>query len=300
MSRISLADLTADLAAVIDGHYGIDHVPDKAWRLETNRLLTELFFKATEILGTTCLIQCGAHEASASARFASQGSSNRAIAIEANPYVSALYLPRFGQASRVKYITAAIGAQAGFASLFLPGRTVNSKFSRKAGLRKRRASASTVALAQDEVETVVTTVDAVVQEFCGAEAELAVWLDVEGATDSALGGMSGIFTESRVAVVFVELEALPFWENGPAAEDIAQLLHQYGMTPIAIDAQGYPGQFNAVFVRGAEVSRACDLAEDYWSAIRSLPKSSAFNELRRRVLSKALAPWTWASRRWRR
>ena len=82
--------------------------------------------------------------------------------------------------------------------------------------------------------------------------DTAMWVDVEGASSSVLGGGPGLLADTQVLVI--EVEERREWDGQPwLRAEVIDFLDMHGLVPVARDRQSR-FQFNIVFVRASRRS----------------------------------------------
>lgn len=208
----------------------------RAVRKRSAAILDHLFLTLLREAGVGTVIECGAHEATASRAFMKAGGA-RAIAVEANPQV---FRKRTSQArdSGVEVVHAGLSDHAGEMVFHVPaGRPMAGN----ASFRKKRADADT-----EPVSVRTTTVDmlAAAMQVTGP---VALWVDVEGCAHEVLSGAAGIPGSGDCLVLKVEREDRMHWLDQKSSDDVAALVEGLGFVPVPCDIE-YVGQFNTVYV----------------------------------------------------
>lgn len=266
----SLSNMFKDVAAIVEKSFPNSQRPDVVWRAKTNQRLSELYLLATRELNVSQMIECGAHAAEASLSFISLSASNKAVALEANPFVGVLYAPIVQNAS-LSYIFLAAGECLGVAELHLPKNTRRAWGSTgKASLKSRVSGPHQEAMyGANSISIGQTTVDAITHSHL-TEADFAIWIDVEGAAREVLLGMTEALKNRSVAVMLLEVETHNFWSDAALASEIDSFLRKHGMVLVAMDAQYWPGQCNAIYVRKGDLQAVEHLVQKFWTNFSNL------------------------------
>ncbi|WP_083799230.1 FkbM family methyltransferase [Roseobacter sp. AzwK-3b] len=205
--------------------------------LKTAKCLDNLYFRLIEKLDIDVLVECGAHEGTASFRAVTELKKS-AIAIEANPYVfrqKTLQLQKYG----VMALNFALDTTAGQVALKVPKGKSNS--STKGSLLPRTEGAT------EEVTCEARTLDSIAAQYLPERNSVGLWIDVEGATSRVLRGASKILQGGRCKIIKVEVESVSFWQNQTKAHEIDLYLRKHKFVPIARDCE-YRNQYNIIYV----------------------------------------------------
>lgn len=215
----------------------------RAWRRLTEQELTELFFAACRETETASLIECGAHRAEASVRFAEEDPDRAALAFEANPHTFRKQTI-FAASPQVTPVNEGVGAEPAVLCLRIPDKHgTGSRTSTMASFLPEKQSR-----AYSTAEVPVTTVDHAVEKF-SMSPPFALWIDVEGYGAEVLAGAAASLNED-VAVVLIEASNGSKWVGETAADGIIELLRSHGLREVARDcSKSNNSQFNLLFVR---------------------------------------------------
>jgi FkbM family methyltransferase len=231
-----------------------------------HKAVSDLFFELLKKLPTDCLIEVGAHYAEASRKFVASKPNARAIAYEAAPEIYeraiAQKLP-----DRVTMYNCAVGAEPGAAKLFLPYDQDHQVW---ASTRKR-----TFGVEVKEIVVPVVSLDIAARAIVttGAERDLAIWIDVEGAALDVLRGGEDLL-KRRVALTYIEVNDLSTYEGSATSLDIIALLLKQGFIPVARDNE-YHDAWNllAVHEEAYHAARETIAAWFYTSAGSAISKT---------------------------
>lgn len=253
------------------------------WRQRSNRLLVELFENLVKEMGVVTLLECGAHEAEISKRFARSGMGRRAFAIEANPFTFESMTVRAAEHGVIA-ICEGLGAKSGTATLWIPAPDATHT-------RPRAPHASFLRMAHGEgqhhvsVEVPVTTLDLLADRH-HVEGDVALWMDVEGVALDVIRGGPRLFSE-QAAIVFLEVESQPFWEGQPLVGEVEAQLLAYGLIPIARDFErSY--QYNAIYARGLTPAMEREIEAFQTALLRPIPPAVVTARYLRRRIWKRL------------
>jgi FkbM family methyltransferase len=199
--------------------------------------LDRFFFELLGMSNTRCLLECGAHEASASLRFAESG--GEAIAIEANP-LTFQNLTSLASRDSIKVLNVGLGSSEGDLKFFIP------EYSRMAGNATFQPKAGETYFCQ---HVTVTTIDSVVaKHILDGDCSIALWIDVEGFARDVLEGARITLKGGQCKVIKIELEDFPFFEGQALANEVITNLHEFGFEPVRFDFE-YDMQYNVIFVK---------------------------------------------------
>jgi FkbM family methyltransferase len=193
------------------------------------------------------VLEVGAHEARFSRRAAEALPEATVIAFEANPFVHA----KFAQSmpSRVDYRLSAVGRNDQPISLSIPlsrpspdGTVPMSPANTTSSLLARREEG----YAYEAVQCECTSVDLLLEGMANDQT-VALWVDVEGASQEVLAGASSALAEA-VALIYIEVEDHAAWQGQWLAEDVTAHLEANGYVALARDRET-SWQYNWIFVR---------------------------------------------------
>lgn len=212
-----------------------------ASRQRSALMLNELFFDLLEVVEPDLFVEAGAFEGSASLRAATVGSGPSVIAFEANPenYRHFTAAQEF-EARGVTYLNYALTDQAGPITFHLEAHEGSSILGYSSILER-----SDDAVWRPDTPTVPITVEGVRLDDHTPDAErVAMWVDVEGATDKVLAG-----APKRLAacdLMKVEVEDQAYWEGQPLSSDIIATMLDAGLIPVCRDIEN-AHQYNIIF-----------------------------------------------------
>ena len=245
----------AEAEALVAGHKSLER---KIFRKRSIDLLGELFHRLCMHLEVVTLVECGAREASASARFVGAGLKRRAVAFEANPYTYAEFTEKVS-GPRLITVAEGLGEDVGVLDLAIPKRGQGLP---TAGCASFRPSGSSEDFTT--VSVPVTTLDRAVNRFA-ITAPVALWIDVEGTAREVLRGGEMLLQESA-EMVLIELETEQFWKGAALAPELAEMLHAHNFVPVARDFQA-EHQFNVLYLKASRVDASQPLVERYMFAM---------------------------------
>ena len=191
----------------------------------------------------TAIIECGAHEASASREFLKNNPDGEALAVEANPYTFR-EKTHAAKLDGVRVLNAGVGASRGSAQFHIPLKPDGSITPPDASFLKRELDNHPYR----EVTVDVETVDSLRSRLNRNKA-LALWLDVEGQTLEVLKGAHESLHGGQVKIVFLEAEVKRKWKEQVLFPEVAAYLMECGYVPVACDGELFPNQFNVLWVR---------------------------------------------------
>ena len=227
---------------------------DHDTRARSTVLLNAVFHDLVLLAGPELFIEAGAFDAEASLRVSAEVAGCRVVAFEANPYVH----DRFSRstdyaARRVEYRHQALADVPGEVSFFVIASSASGIEDRLEGynsLLKRAGGDWLGDVAYEEVTVPATTLD---HEFGNVNGPIAMWMDVEGATEAVLSGAKAFL--DRCDVIKVEVEERAFWTEQWLVADVVAEMARHGLEPLARDIE-YDEQYNVVF--GSRRLLACD------------------------------------------
>jgi FkbM family methyltransferase len=192
-----------------------------------HKAVADLFFLLLKASAVDCLIEVGAHYAEASKQFIALKPNARAIAYEAAPEIYERAIAR-GLPDQVTMYNCAVGAEPGAAKLFLPR---DQSYQVWASTRKRTAG---VEVQEIDVPVISLDIAARTMVSTGDNRDLAIWIDVEGASLDVLHGSADLL-KRRVAMTYIEVNDFSTYEGSATSLDIISLLLQHGFIPVARD-----------------------------------------------------------------
>lgn len=222
------------------------------FRSKTADWLNESFFKILNVCGTNTLLECGAHEASASIKF-SRTPNSKAIAIEANPYTfreKTQHAEQFG----VVTINSGLGSKQGEANFYVP--TGNHSAGSASFLQKPNEN-------YDSISVPVDTLDNVAQKHISTGDRIAIWIDAEGLALEVLKGGKSILNNPCCHVIKVEVENHQFWSNQALEDEIDRYLTHFSFTAILRDIE-YKNQYNLIYVKNDWLGALDETIIDCW------------------------------------
>lgn len=228
----------------------------KFYRKGSARVLDDFFFSFLEEARIQNLMECGAHEATASRKFLNNGGA-RAITIEANPDI---YERKTRKASELgaEVLNVGLAEKAGTLDFHIPDKNLGA-----ASFRTKRDGQKTI-----RVKT--TTIDDLRLNH-GLKGGLALWVDVEGFAFEVLKGAEKTLEDPETLILKVEMEHRPRWRDQRTYLEVAALLETAGFVPIIGDIE-YVDQFNIVYARKELVADHRQLITLVHSCMRDLVK----------------------------
>lgn len=257
MPEQSLLSLTERINHIARPHRG-----SPLWRRQTAALLRETFFEICDQLGTTFLVEVGAHGAETSIRFM-ESRGRTALALEANPYTYEA-LTQFARNAGVVVSNLAVSSETGMKTLNIPlDSDHTSLVSLTASLLDRVDSSNSV-----QVSVQAATLDSILKET-DERHKYVVWLDVEGATLDVLSGARSLLASGDLKLLFVEVETVEYWQGSGTDSDVENFLARHGFVPLIRDAE-FPDQYNVIFVSEQCARDLIDVCSQYWLSIESI------------------------------
>lgn len=214
----------------------------KLFPFSTSRLLGQistkeldsLYHKLLKQLNVSFLIECGAHEATASINFVRNGGNS--LAIEANPFVFKNITPK----SYDNYVSVnfALSNKKDKLDFFFPidnNNSGQSTFSPKKGIK------------YDKIEVNTIELDKLIQEKGIEDQIFAFWIDVEGHQKEVFEGSMDSLQNCRLIKIEVEDVEL-FTHQKWLVHNVNEFLEKNDFVPVFRDFE-YVGQFNIIYVR---------------------------------------------------
>lgn len=220
-------------AAVFKAH---PHSINRLMRMKSAAILDHAFFELLSGLRIDSVMECGAHEASASVRFLQRG-GRFALAVEANPKVYELRTLKATQHG-VKVVNVGVSSEAGELDFHIPATAPMAGSSSFLEKKNREGKPSRVK---------VTTIDALMAEHFDTQ-HFGMWIDVEGYAFQVLSGGRQTLAQAPCKILKIELEDMEFWKDQATAFDVDELLAGFGLVPIMCDLE-YAQQYNVIYVR---------------------------------------------------
>lgn len=228
------------------------------YRRNSARIVDNLFFKLSRVLKVRTLLECGAHEATASRRFL-EGGGNRSIAIEANPEIFKIQTAK-SAAYGVEILNIGLADKPGHMTFNIPEKNLAAA----SFLSKGKAS--------DTCKIETTTIDLLI-ESQAITGRLALWVDVEGFSYQVLSGATETLEASDTCVLVVEMEDAQLWQGQKTMSDVGPIIEGYGFVPVLCDIQ-FVDQFNVVYIREKFLADCKDIIEDANNAMKNLIASN--------------------------
>lgn len=178
-------------------------------------------------------------------RFKRQRPNARVVAFEANPRnFERMASDRRNRELGVEVLNRAAADRPGEATFFILEERDDMPWATGASSLQQRVPDSTQGLSETPVTVETVRLD---EYFIDCPGPIALWIDVEGAADRVVEGMTGI--ADRVCAVHIELETgTNLWQGQPAEADVVARLESLGFRVLGSD-QDWPGQRNVVLVR---------------------------------------------------
>jgi FkbM family methyltransferase len=219
--------------------YDLRHASE---RKRSARELARLFFRLFKVVEPDLFVEAGAKDGRVSRRALRFLHSARAVAFEANPHTYDLYRADHPAGAGVEYLHLALSDR--------PGEVTFNVRQTEQGTPRADGHGSLMERSGDygyDFESVTVAATTLDDFFADSDHErCALWVDVEGAAASVLGG--GRHLLERAQVVMIELEDREFWEGAWRAPQVMRFLMDRGLVPIARDFE-FKHQYNVVFVR---------------------------------------------------
>ena len=214
----------------------------KLFPFSTSRLLGQistqeldsLYYKLLKQLNVDFLIECGAHEATASLNFVKNGGNS--LAIEANPFVFKNITPKsFDNYVSVNF---ALSNKKDKVDFYFPidnNNSGQSTFSPKKGIK------------YDKIEVNTIELDELIKQKGIENQNFAFWIDVEGHQKEVFEGSMGSLQNCRLIKIEVEDVEL-FTDQKWLVHSVNEFLEKNDFVPVFRDFE-YVGQFNIIYVK---------------------------------------------------
>jgi len=209
---------------------------EKKYRKESSRVIDKFFFTALTKLKLELLLECGAHEASASIK--AQKLGLKAIAIEANPIT---FTEKTSQSKKygVDAVNIGLGSEEGNLVFYTPTENPGAG---NATFQKR------LDVEYEEIAVQVTTIDSILKDKDCTNNKIALWVDVEGFSRDVLKGAEGLLKNDKCQLIKIEVETYPYFAGQALATEIDDYLAGFGFVAIIADAE-YKEQFNLIYIK---------------------------------------------------
>jgi FkbM family methyltransferase len=220
-------------------NYDLRH---KEERKRSRRDLSRLFFWLHRIVEPDLFIEAGAKEASASRRALQYYDGARVVAFEANPFTFAEFRGENEDVEGLEYLHLALSDR--------PGEVSFNVRTDEEGAPQADGHGSIMDRPPDydhgfrTVQVQATTLDRYLEDTVFDDC--VMWVDVEGAAESVLGGARE--TLQRTQLLHIEVEDRQYWEGAWTAPEVSTFLTDYGLIPIARDFE-FKYQYNVLFIR---------------------------------------------------
>lgn len=233
-------------------------------RIETGKLIESFTTQIYRKLSLELLIQCGANEPSSAINFCNLNSNNRAICIEANPYIASKYVAN-NKNKNISYLNIGLGSEPGNLNFYIPEDhpkdwTLQGTFTPTKQLKY-----------QKPFEIQVDTLDNLIPKNLGVDdlrssnfPNTALLIDVEGFSWEVLQGAKEILSLDKTKAIFIEVQDDNFyWEKEKNAMQISEFLEGYGFIPVARDYPTAP-LYNIVFIKVTELDKLVEIINWFW------------------------------------
>lgn len=197
--------------------------------------LDDLFYKLLKALNIDFLIECGAHEATASLNFIKQG--GKSIAIEANPFIFNNITP--ASIDNLISINVALSNKKGKLNFYFPKN--NNKSGQSTFLPKKGVEYEMIEVNTIELDELLKTNGIENQNIC-------FWIDVEGLQKEVLEGAS-FFLKKNCSFIKIEVESKETFVNQKwLVDDINNYLKKNDFIPVFRDFE-FDTQFNVLYIK---------------------------------------------------
>lgn len=230
----------------------------KYYRRGSARVLDEFFFRLLEEARVQILMECGAHEATATRMFLNNG-GKRAIAIEANPDIYDRKTRRVSELG-AEVLNMGLAEKAGALDFHIPEKNLAA------------ASFLTKRDCEKTIRIPTTTIDDICEKH-DLKGHLALWVDVEGFAFEVLMGATKTLASPETLFLKVEMEHRRRWRNQKTYLEVAPLLEAADFVPIIGDIE-YVDQFNIVYARREVIADHEHLVASVHGRMRELVESA--------------------------
>jgi FkbM family methyltransferase len=189
-----------------------------------------LFYLLCAAFRPRVICDVGSRDGAASLRFRRVSRSSRIVAFEANPKNFAkMQLDQVLKDRNIVVVPVAISDHVGRVSFFPLEADDEGDWKGAAGSLYQR----TDGIRGGQIEVDATTLDKYLLETCPMEspADVALWLDVEGAAYQVIAGADKVLRATKF--IQVEVERRPFWQGQKTGTEVDQLLRSKGFLPLA-------------------------------------------------------------------
>ena len=187
------------------------------------------------------VLEIGAHRAEFSRAVKKKIPSSRVIAFEANPTVYERFKAELAN-TEVEYVFQCVADENKTYRFAVPGKD-----------REQLTMGSVLNYKPVGTYASYDVEGKRLDDFLGQNiASNAMWVDVEGAVGSVLGGAEKTLKEC--VLFFAELEAMPRWDGQILDKQVIEILAGYGLYPALRDIQRHRWQHNVLFLREEALS----------------------------------------------
>lgn len=210
------------------------------------------FLMMQRLLGTSCFVEIGAHEAGFSRNVCNKYPQAHIYAFEANPYVFQKYEAELkADFPAMDYRNAAVSAEDGV-SEFLLATDIDGSSEPMAGKRSSLLPRLGDGNSTTSISVPAVRLDTFLRQENLTEEKVCLWIDVEGATGQVLTGAESSL--AQVTSLFVEVELNPVWDGQWTFRQVMEWCYRHDFLPVLRDFL-YGNQFNCIFVNRAYYNR---------------------------------------------
>lgn len=221
----------------------------------THAYSQHIFYELQQRLRPAVSLEIGAREASFSREMRRRSPEITVAAFEASPLTFAHFSKNtpFEQ-ENIQYHNMAVSDTDGPVNFNL---VLESDF-----LSGRNSLHSRADLPSHQIEVQAVRGDTILQNW--PEAEISLWIDVEGAAEQVLKGFIQGFRSRRIASVFIEVEEYDIWKGQWTAAEVKRFFLEQEYLPVFCDAEYYRtlrkgdmvvSQYNIIFCRQEDVNQ---------------------------------------------
>lgn len=244
-------------------------------------LYKETYLRIIQCIHPSLSIEFRANDAAFSRYIAKNIKNCRVLAYEANPYVYTNYSKNKEISSLpIEYSNIAISDKTGEISFFAQINKEDNTISYKAGIGSllRKKDDFFTSFNEKEISVKSTTLDTILEKFYSND-KICLWVDVEGALREALNGARESFLKNKIAIVNIEVERRPRWENQWLDIDVITFFARNNFLLLCMDNQT-ASQYNITFIHTSQITpEIMNIAGEYVEKVSRIPIDAVRREL---------------------
>ena len=208
------------------------------------------YLQLQQYLKPALSLEAGAHQADFSQKMRAMFPEMQVVAFEASPTVYRHFKNSEGFRQRnIVYLNLALAESKGM----VPFNALD-EFD---GLSGRNSLLERADAPGQKIQVPAITGDSFLEDF--ETANIALWVDVEGAAGKVLPGFSQSLAAGRFSSVFIEVEGRELWPGQWLDRQVLEFFLEHGYLPVFCDAEHCPPahatrQYNLVFMRAADLT----------------------------------------------